>query len=109
MCIFIRLGFISVANDFWLGVQVGRDNHVYDQTPGLRTPLQVETNPYEKAFADGSQFDHAVHYNFGYLVLKTWIGPCLVIKRSRNFEPRDTACTNSNAFFCKWNGREAPR
>ena len=102
----VKTNSISVAMDFWLGVHVGRQTFAYDQDPSLRTPLQVESNNKEKSFADGTPFNETIHHNFGFLLLKTWIGPCLVAKRFVDYKARDTACRNSYAFFCKWSSEQ---
>ena len=89
----------------WVGAQVRHVQHIYDNTPSLRTPLQISDERNQKAFADGTIYDEESDFDFAYPYPTEWSGPCLIMRASTNFATRDSFCTQTQAFFCEWRGK----
>lgn len=57
-------------------------------------------------FGDGTSYDPAVDYKFGYDANYELTGPCLYLKASAGFGAKKAFCQKTYAFMCKWIGKE---
>jgi len=77
-----------------------------ESDPDARTPLVIWESE-ERSYADGSPFDPANDYAFGFSSA-FFKGPCVFLKASVTYAPRDVECDEKLAFFCQWNGLRCP-
>ena len=76
--------------------------YFYDTDNDGRTPLTIVESE-DKGYASGEAYTDGTDFDFGFNSRTEWTGPCVYLKTSVSYAPRESECDREISYFCRWN------